>query len=196
MNEAEQRFQKHLVILQVIATALVAFGAVMTANGFSLELFSAGLGIGHTGTTDTGNAQNLSEAIREWGWGQVTIGTAIIVFTTVVATIAGFKIKVRQGPARTSKTAILVDEMYDGYDSRLAERGYEVQSVRKLRFKGLPLRSDFSVLKYAEKHGMILVTEDRENAVGCEENDLRCIQLGQNPPIEEMIKAIEDLEGS
>ena len=95
-----------------------------------------------------------------------------------------------------SKTKILVDEMYDGKDLELAKRGYDAQSVKKLCSDGIPMKSDFSVLKYVEKHGMILVTEDQENYDGCKENNIRCIQLGQNPSIDEICDAIEKLEKS
>ncbi len=55
---------------------------------------------------------------------------------------------------------VLVDEMYDGMDLKLKEFGYDAYSVKKLITEGEKLQSDYSVIKYAEKNGMIIVTED------------------------------------
>jgi hypothetical protein len=41
--------------------------------------------------------------------------------------------------------------------------------------------------------GKIIITEDPEIIGGCQENNLPCIKLGQNPSIDEIIKAIESL---
>ena len=90
---------------------------------------------------------------------------------------------------------ILFDEMYEGLEERLIERGYEAHSVRKLREeKNLKLQYDYSIIKYVEQNKMILITEDGENYGGCVENDLQCIKLGQNPSVDEIEKALEDLK--
>lgn len=72
---------------------------------------------------------------------------------------------------------VLVDEHSDGWDVKLRERGFEAQSVRKLREKGMDLRTDFSVLSYAKSHNMVLVTRDKENIMGCRENGILCVPL-------------------
>ena len=90
-----------------------------------------------------------------------------------------------------SATKILVDEMHDGLDSELEKRGYEAQSVKKLRSKGLPMQYDFSIFKYAERHGMILVTNDKKSCGGCEENYIRCIRSDSNTSHGEIIAALE-----
>ena len=41
---------------------------------------------------------------------------------------------------------------------------------------------------------MIFITEDAENVGGCQENDLSCIGLGQNPSVEEIVKELESLQ--
>ena len=72
---------------------------------------------------------------------------------------------------------ILVDEMDDGMDEKLAKIGFEAYSVKKLRAEGLNLHTDFSVISYAKKNKMILVTRDTESGEGCNENDIPYILL-------------------
>ena len=75
---------------------------------------------------------------------------------------------------------ILVDEMDDGMDEKLAKIGFEAYSVKKLRAEGLNLHTDFSVISYAKKNKMILVTRDTESGEACNENDIPCILLDSN----------------
>ena len=75
---------------------------------------------------------------------------------------------------------ILVDEMDDGMDENLGKIGFEAYSVKKLRAEGLKLHTDFSVINYAKKNKMILVTRDTESGQACEENNLPCILLDNN----------------
>ena len=75
---------------------------------------------------------------------------------------------------------ILVDEMDDGMDEKLAKIGFEAYSVKKLRAEGLNLHTDFSVISYAKKNKMILVTRDTESGEACNENDIPCILLDAN----------------
>jgi predicted nuclease of predicted toxin-antitoxin system len=75
---------------------------------------------------------------------------------------------------------ILVDEMDDGMDEKLAKIGFEAYSVKKLRTEGLNLHTDFSVISYAKKNKMILVTRDTESGEACNENDIPCILLDSN----------------
>ena len=72
---------------------------------------------------------------------------------------------------------ILIDEMDDGMDEKLAKIGFEAYSVKKLRAEGLNLHTDFSVISYAKKNKMILVTRDTESGEACNENDIPCILL-------------------
>ncbi len=72
---------------------------------------------------------------------------------------------------------ILVDEMYDGIDTKLKEFGYEAYSVKKLIMEGKRLTSDYSVIKYAEENGMVMVTEDIEVGKACKENNIPCVLL-------------------
>jgi predicted nuclease of predicted toxin-antitoxin system len=72
---------------------------------------------------------------------------------------------------------VLVDEMYDGIDMKLRDFGYQALSVKKLISEGNKLSSDYSVIKYAEDNGMIIVTEDVEIGKACKENSIRCILL-------------------
>ncbi len=72
---------------------------------------------------------------------------------------------------------VLVDEMYDGMDMRLKEFGYDAFSVKKLIMEGKKLSSDYSVIKYAEENGMIVITEDVEIGKACKENNIPCVLL-------------------
>ena len=72
---------------------------------------------------------------------------------------------------------ILVDEMDDGMDEKLAKIGFEAYSVKKLRAEGLNLHTDFSVISYAKKNKMILITRDTESGEACDENNIPCILL-------------------
>ena len=78
-----------------------------------------------------------------------------------------------------SKTSfkILIDEMDDGVDEKLEKVGFEAYSVKKLRAEGLKLHTDFSVISYAKKNNMILITRDTESGEACNENDIPCILL-------------------
>ena len=72
---------------------------------------------------------------------------------------------------------ILVDEMDDGMDEKLRDMGYDAYSVKKLRAEGLNLHTDFSVISYAKKNKMILVTRDTESGEACDENNIPYILL-------------------
>lgn len=72
---------------------------------------------------------------------------------------------------------VLVDEMYDGMDIKLKEFGYNAFSVKKLITEGKKLTSDYSVIRYAEENGMIMVTEDTEVGKACKENGIPCVLL-------------------
>lgn len=89
---------------------------------------------------------------------------------------------------------ILIDEMRDGLDRELKANGYDAHSVRKLVEKGMKLKSDYSILKYAEKHGMILITEDADNIEGCKENDISCVMFGQKDDIRTLLEKLEILK--
>ena len=72
---------------------------------------------------------------------------------------------------------ILVDEMDDGMDEKLAKIGFEAYSVKKLRAEGLNLHTDFSVISYAKKNKMIFLTRDTESGEACNENNIPCVLL-------------------
>ena len=75
---------------------------------------------------------------------------------------------------------ILIDEMDDGMDEKLRDLGFDAFSVKKLRAEGKKLHTDYSVISYAKKNEMILVTRDTESGQACAENDLPCILLDNN----------------
>ena len=75
---------------------------------------------------------------------------------------------------------ILVDEMDDGMDEDLGKMGFEAYSVKKLRTEGLKLHSDFSVINYAKKNKMVLITRDTESGEACDENSIPCILLDKD----------------
>lgn len=71
---------------------------------------------------------------------------------------------------------------------------YDVSSVDLLIAQGRRMKSDYSILKYAEQNQMILITRDGQNRVGCEENGIPCISLGENPSIEAVIEMIKEID--
>ena len=75
---------------------------------------------------------------------------------------------------------ILVDEMDDGMDENLEKMGFEAYSVKKLRAEGLKLHTDFSVINYAKKNKMILVTRDTESGEACNENNIPYVLLDKD----------------
>ena len=72
---------------------------------------------------------------------------------------------------------ILIDEMDDGMDEKLQNIGYDAYSVKKLRIEGLKLHTDYSIINYAKKNGMILVTRDTESGQACDENNIPYVLL-------------------
>ncbi len=81
---------------------------------------------------------------------------------------------------------ILVDENLDGMDERLKKLGYDAQSVRKLQLEGKKLGSDYSIINYARKNDMIIVTKDTEFRKASEENNFPLVLLDD----EEILKVI------
>ena len=55
------------------------------------------------------------------------------------------------------------------------------------------MKSDYSILKYAEQNRMILITRDGQNQVGCEENGIEHIAPGENPDVSIIISEIEKI---
>ena len=72
---------------------------------------------------------------------------------------------------------ILIDEMDDGMDEKLQNIGYDAYSVKKLRIDGLKLHTDYSIINYAKKNDMILVTRDTESGQACDENNIPYVLL-------------------
>lgn len=89
---------------------------------------------------------------------------------------------------------ILVDEMYQNIYLSLKKLNYDIYSVRNLIEQGLRIRSDYSIIKYAEQNRMILITRDGQNKIGCEENGIPCISLGENPDVNLVIAALAKIE--
>lgn len=89
---------------------------------------------------------------------------------------------------------IIFDEMYEGKSDDLRKLGYRALSVRELQGMGFHVKHDYSIIKYAEMHRMILITRDEEVYLGCTENQIPCVQLGENPTIDEIIEKIKKFE--
>lgn len=88
---------------------------------------------------------------------------------------------------------VLVDEHSDGWDEKLQEMGFDAQSVRKLNDAGNNLHTDFSVLNYAKKHEMILITRDKENIKACQENEIPCVPLDDESVFQLAVKQLEKI---
>lgn len=88
---------------------------------------------------------------------------------------------------------ILIDEMDDGMDDKLKSIGFDAYSVKKLRADGIKLHTDYSILNYAKKNNMILVTRDTENGQACEENNLPCILLDNDEIFKVVLEKLKHL---
>jgi len=86
---------------------------------------------------------------------------------------------------------ILVDENLDGMDERLKDLGYEAYSVRKLQGDGKKLGSDYSIINYARKNDMIIVTKDTEFRKASEENDFSLILLDDDEILKVIIEKLK-----
>ena len=89
---------------------------------------------------------------------------------------------------------VLVDEMYDGIEIKLKELGYDASSVKKLIQDGKKMKSDYSVIKYAEQNDMVLVTEDVQNAEGCRENNIKCVVVDKNQVVKMIVEELEKIK--
>jgi rRNA-processing protein FCF1 len=89
---------------------------------------------------------------------------------------------------------ILVDAMYDGFDIKLKEFGYEAYSVKKLIAEGKKLQSDYSIIKYAEENGMVVVTEDTEVGNGCKENEIPYVLLDNDKVLKIILEELKRLK--
>src|SRR2546426_501820 len=90
---------------------------------------------------------------------------------------------------------VLIDMMRDGLDDDLRKSGYVVHSVKKLcEEQGMKLRSDFSLMKYAQKHNMVVITEDIDNVLGCEENNMDCVKFGQADSLVYLLAELEKIQ--
>ena len=84
---------------------------------------------------------------------------------------------------------ILVDEQWDGLDDFLIKHGYNATSVKKL-FAG---KSDYGVLKYAHKHKMLLVTQDKENISACKEDKIPYVAVNKDGIYELVLDKLKQL---
>lgn len=91
-----------------------------------------------------------------------------------------------------SRMKILVDAMYDGLDLELIKRGYDAYSVAKLKREEEKLGHDFNVIGHAQKHEMVLVTEDTENGEACRANGFPCVFVTGDKIFEKII--LEELK--
>src|SRR2546428_7184644 len=90
---------------------------------------------------------------------------------------------------------VLIDMMRDGLDNDLREHGYVAYSVKRLcEEQGMKLRSDFSLMKHAQNHNMVVVTVDIDYVLGCEENNMDCVKIGQADPLEYLLAELKKIQ--
>ena len=89
---------------------------------------------------------------------------------------------------------ILVDAMYDGFDIKLKELGYEAYSVKKLITEGMKLQSDYSIIKHAEKNEMVVITGDTEVGNGCKENGIPFVLVDNNKILKLILEELDVLK--
>ncbi|MGQ9479245.1 MAG: DUF5615 family PIN-like protein [Thermoproteota archaeon] len=74
-----------------------------------------------------------------------------------------------------SSIRVLLDEMYSGLKPFLKILGWDVQSVEDADLKGA---DDISVVKYAARNGMVIVTQDQLTADLAKLKGVPCILIG------------------
>ncbi len=87
---------------------------------------------------------------------------------------------------------ILIDEMDDGMDEKLQNIGYDAYSVKKLRIEGLKLHTDYSIINYAKKNDMVLVTRDTESGQACDENNIPYVLLDSDEIFKIVLGKLQD----
>lgn len=189
LNMNSEKFQKELSWIQIVATGSVALGAIVVTLGLTMMSLFSEIPL----PEDNRNNINIFiQIILYIGIAIIFLGLGITYLRIKRLKLDGFENY--NYKSNISRQVILFDEMYDGKDEELSKKGYKTQSVKKLRLTGKSLQYDYSVLKYVEENKMILITEDSENYGGCQENNLTCIKLGQNPSVDEILKELESLK--
>jgi predicted nuclease of predicted toxin-antitoxin system len=70
---------------------------------------------------------------------------------------------------------VLLDAMYDEWEKKLTDAGFEACSVKKLEKQESKLGHDFNVMNYAILRKMVLVTNDAKMGRTCEANNIPCV---------------------
>lgn len=92
------------------------------------------------------------------------------------------------GPANMDNAAtppnctvkVVMDEMYDGWDCILTALGYDAHSIKKIKHGGEDrLEDDYSVITYARKKDMAIVTNDGRVGKDCRKAGIRCVLLDE-----------------
>jgi hypothetical protein len=174
---------KYLATVQILLGIFLTLGATLLAIG---STFAAAM-ITTAGDQFTQNMR-MSAIYYVGGFLLLVLGVKFFgkVFGKIFAKDKGTHLQ-------TEKVKILVDEMLDGTDEMLRNLGHEAFSVKKLKEKGEKLQSDYSILKYAETHNMILLTEDDENIDACKENGIRFVEHGQNDTFENLMSELKKI---
>lgn len=71
---------------------------------------------------------------------------------------------------------ILLDEMYTGLKEYLQTLGWDVLTVQDLKLTGA---SDRRMVDYAEKNGLLLVTQDEKHADLANLKGIRCVLISK-----------------
>lgn len=189
LNVNSEKFQKELSWIQIVATGSIALGAIVVTLGLTMMSLFSEIPLPEE---NRNNINIFVQIILYIGIAIIFLGLGVPYLRIKRLKLDGFENY--NYKSNISRQVILFDEMYDGKDEELSKKGYKTQSVKKLRLTGKSLQYDYSVLKYVEENKMILITEDSENYGGCQENNLTCIKLGQNPSVDEILKELESLK--
>ena len=173
-----------------VITILITLG--LTWSQFNLVPTTDNVQIYNNSTAKA--VQTFSSLVRDAGNKLVWDGVGVLIAGIVIFSLVVIKDTSKRKLKISKHPRILLDEMYDGKDIELGKKGYNAESIKKLRLKGEPLHYDYSVIKYAEENKMIIITEDPEIDGGCQENNLPCIKLGQNPSVDEIIRELDSLK--
>ena len=78
---------------------------------------------------------------------------------------------------KDDKMKLLLDEMYTGLKEHFETLGYEVLTAQEA---GLKAAKDKDVVEFAEKHRLILITQDQKPAELAELRGVRCVIISNS----------------
>lgn len=196
-NNEDGKLEKKLAFIGIYSGAGIAIGAAILSVGASLVFAILPVLRDYINKGGTNEDFAFVNALVNSAGYFVFAGLIIIALGVISAYVNIYKRtnKKHEKILETHQMKVLIDAMRDGIEDELKKRGYEAYSVKKLcEDKKMKLFSDYSIIKYAEKHNMVLVTEDIDNVEGCRENKIDCVQFSQDQTLDNLVEELEKIK--